>query len=149
MRAATNSRRQGYVAARNMAGKEMKMPRVSGTSGLALFDYKFGQTGVHETEADSYDGNLGAKYIEVPVRPKFRQDDTKVHLKIIYDEDTHRILGGQIMSTEDLVESINTISVAVNAGWTLEDLALVDFFFQPDFDRPMELSKRTCSKRIR
>lgn len=133
---ATNSRRQGYVAARNMAGKDMKMPRVSGTSGLSLFDYKFGQTGVHETEADSYDGNLGAKYIEVPVRPKFRQDDTKVHLKIIYDEDSHRILGGQIMSTEDLVESINTISVAVNAGWTLEDLALVDFFFQPDFDRP-------------
>jgi pyruvate/2-oxoglutarate dehydrogenase complex dihydrolipoamide dehydrogenase (E3) component len=35
------------------------------------------------------------------------------------DEDTHRILGGQIMSTEDLVESINTLSVAVNAGWTL------------------------------
>ena len=31
---ATNSRRQGYVAARNMAGKDMKMPRVSGTSGL-------------------------------------------------------------------------------------------------------------------
>ena len=47
---ATNSRRQGYVAARNMAGKDMKMPRVSGTSGLSLFDYKFGQTGVHETE---------------------------------------------------------------------------------------------------
>lgn len=133
---ATNSRRQGYVAARNMAGKDMKMPRVSGTSGLSLFDYKFGQTGVHETEKDSYDGNLGAKYIEVPVRPKFRQDDTTVHLKIMFDEDTHRILGGQIMSTEDLVESINTLSVAVNAGWTLEELALVDFFFQPDFNRP-------------
>ena len=44
------TRRQGYVAARNMAGKDMKMPRVSGTSGLSLFDYKFGQTGVHETE---------------------------------------------------------------------------------------------------
>ena len=70
------------------------------------------------------------------MRPKFRQDDTTVHLKIIFDEDTHRILGGQIMSTEDLVESINTLSVAVNAGWTLEELALVDFFFQPDFNRP-------------
>jgi pyruvate/2-oxoglutarate dehydrogenase complex dihydrolipoamide dehydrogenase (E3) component len=43
------------------------------------------------------------------VRPKFRQDDTTVHLKIMFDEDTHRILGGQIMSTEDLVESINSL----------------------------------------
>ncbi|MHD0396693.1 FAD-dependent oxidoreductase [Staphylococcus simulans] len=133
---ATNSRRQGYVAARNMAGHDLKMPRVSGTSGLSLFDYKFGQTGVHESEKENYDGHLGATYIEVPVRPKFRQDDTTVHLKIIYDEDSHRILGGQIMSKEDLVESINTLSVAINAGWKLEDLALVDFFFQPNFDRP-------------
>ena len=33
---ATNSRRQGITAAKNMAGKDATMPRVSGTSGLAL-----------------------------------------------------------------------------------------------------------------
>lgn len=64
------------------------------------------------------------------------QDETKVHMKVVYDKDSHRILGGQIMSKEDLVESINTISVAISAGWTLEQLAMADFFFQPDFDRP-------------
>ena len=42
----------------------MTMPRVSGTSGLQLFDYKFGQTGVHGTEADSYDGNLGQNMLK-------------------------------------------------------------------------------------
>ncbi|PAK74360.1 NAD(P)/FAD-dependent oxidoreductase, partial [Lentilactobacillus parakefiri] len=31
---ATNSRRQGVVAAKNMTGNDMTMPRVSGTSGL-------------------------------------------------------------------------------------------------------------------
>lgn len=133
---ATNSRRQGAVAAMNMTGKSIQMPKVSGTSGLSLFDYKFGQTGLHGFEADNYDGKLGAKYVEELVRPKFMQDETKVHMKIIYDEASHRILGGQIMSKEDLVESINTLSVAINAGWTLEQIALVDFFFQPDFDRP-------------
>lgn len=133
---ATNSRRQGAVAAKNMTGKSFKMPKVSGTSGLALFDYKFGQTGVHGFEAQNYDGKLGSKYVEELIRPKFMQDETKVHMKIIYDEDTHRILGGQIMSKEDIAESINTLSIAINAQWTLEQLALVDFFFQPGFDRP-------------
>ena len=47
-----------------MLGKEMTMPRVSGTSGLQLFDYKFGQTGIHGTEIDNYDGNLGQTYVE-------------------------------------------------------------------------------------
>lgn len=133
---ATNSRRQGVIAAKNMTGQSIQMPKVSGTSGLALFDYKFGQTGVHNFESENYDGNLGSKYVEEMIRPKFMQDEAKVHMKIIYDEDTHRILGGQIMSKEDLVESINTLSIAINAGFTLEQLAFVDFFFQPDFDRP-------------
>ena len=35
------------------------------------------------------------------------QDDTTVHMKIIFDQDSHRILGAQIMSKEDLAESIN------------------------------------------
>lgn len=133
---ATNSRRQGVIAAKNMTGKSLKMPKVSGTSGLTLFDYKFGQTGIHGFEADDYNGNLGSKYVEELIRPKFMQDEQKVHMKIMFDKDTHRILGGQIMSKENLAESINTLSVAINAGWTLEQLALVDFFFQPDFDRP-------------
>ncbi|MGI2315035.1 FAD-dependent oxidoreductase [Staphylococcus saprophyticus] len=133
---ATNSRRQGVIAAKNMAGKSLKMPKVSGTSGLTFFDYKFGQTGIHGFESDNYNGNLGSKYVEELIRPKFMQDEQKVHMKIMFDKDTHRILGGQIMSKENLAESINTLSVAINAGWTLEQLALVDFFFQPDFDRP-------------
>ncbi|CUT97630.1 NADH peroxidase [Staphylococcus capitis] len=128
---ATNSRRQGVVAAKNMT-----MPRVSGTSGLQLFDYKFGQTGVHGTEVDSYDGNLGQKYVEELIHPKFMQDETTIHMKIIYDEDSHQILGGQVMSTEDVTASINTISMAISAGYTLEQLAVQDFFFQPDYDRP-------------
>ena len=133
---ATNSRRQGITAAKNMAGKDATMPRVSGTSGLALFDYHFGQTGVHGSESDQYDGNLGQTYIEELIRPKFMQDQTKVHMKMIYDKDSHKILGGQIMSKENVIESINTISVAISANYTLEDLAVQDFFFQPDYDRP-------------
>lgn len=133
---ATNSRRQGVVAAKNMVGKDMTMPRVSGTSGLQLFDYKFGQTGVHGSETDSYDGHLGQKYVEELIHPKFMQDGTTIHMKIIYDEDSHKILGGQVMSIEDVTASINTISVAISAGFTLEQLAVQDFFFQPDYDRP-------------
>ncbi|OLS07052.1 FAD-dependent oxidoreductase [Staphylococcus warneri] len=133
---ATNSRRQGVTAAKNMLGHDMTMPRVSGTSGLQLFDYKFGQTGIHGTEKDNYDGNLGQKYVKELIRPKFMQDEIPVHMKIIYDEDSHKILGAQLMSKENITESINTMSIAISAGYTLEQLAVQDFFFQPDYDRP-------------
>lgn len=57
-------------------------------------------------------------------------------MKIIYDEDSHKILGAQLMSKENITESINTMSIAILAGYTLEQLAVQDFFFQPDYDRP-------------
>ena len=57
-------------------------------------------------------------------------------MKIIYDEDSHKILGAQLMSKENITESINTMSIAISAGYTLEQLAVQDFFFQPDYDRP-------------
>ena len=51
------------------------------------------------------------------------QDDTKIHMKIIYDKDTHLILGGQVMSKEDITASINTISVVISAGSHLNTLS--------------------------
>ena len=112
-----------------MLGKEMTMPRVSGTSGLQLFDYKFGQTGIHGTEIDNYDGNLGQTYVEELIRPQFMQDDTKIHMKIIYDKDT--AYGGQVMSKKILLLLLSNI-----CWFHLEQLAVQDFFFQPDYDRP-------------
>ena len=133
---ATNARRQGVIAAKNMAGKDLKMPAVSGTSGLSLFDYDFAASGLHESESDKYDGKVGSKYVEELIRPKFMGDETKVFMKILFDEETHKILGGQLMAKENITPAINAISVAISAGWTLEDLALADFFFQPGFNRP-------------
>ncbi|MFO8478928.1 CoA-disulfide reductase, partial [Staphylococcus aureus] len=42
----------------------------------------------------------------------------------------------QLMSKDNITESINTMSIAISAGYTLEQLAVQDFFFQPDYDRP-------------
>lgn len=132
---ASNARRQGVIAAKNIAAGEnkYKMPEVSGTSGLSLFDYHFAATGVKDVDADTLDTEVDSKYYETVVLPKFMKDETKVAMKIHFEKDSHRIVGAQIMSTEDYTESMNVISVAISAGFTLEDLALQDFFFQPEY----------------
>lgn len=135
---ATNARRQGVVAALNIAGKDVTMPAVSGTSGLAFFDYHFAQTGTHDIdlEKEALCVDVESHYVEEKVRPDFMNDDVTVAMKIFYETDSHRILGAQMMSKANIVESINTLSLAVSAEMTLEDLALADFFFQPEYNRP-------------
>ena len=58
------------------------------------------------------------------------------YLKLVYEQKTLRILGAQVRSKEDLTQSINTLSVCIQNGMTVEDLAFVDFFFQPHYNKP-------------
>lgn len=134
---ASNARRQGVVAAKNLLhGNKMPMPSVSGTSGLALFDYNFASTGIKDANLASLELEVESKYHEEQILPDFIGDTTTVHMKIHFEKDSHRILGAQLMSRQNVVTAINTVSVAISAGWTLEQLALADFFFQPEYNRP-------------
>lgn len=134
---APNARKQGVIAAKNAMGDALKMSSVNGTSGLAFFDLKFATTGLNDSTLDSYDGEVKSYYCEEKVRPAFMDDgDVSVEMKIFYDAETEVILGAQFLSTEDITQAANTISLAISAKMTLTDLAQADFFFQPEFSRP-------------
>ena len=134
---ATLARRQGVVAALNAMGTKTKMPAVNGTSALSFFDYKFVSTGLSQNGVGLYDGKVASKYVEERIYPDFmRKENNLVHMKVYYDEDTHRVLGAQFMSKHDVSSAIAALSIAIASDWTLEQLALADIFFQPEFDRP-------------
>lgn len=134
---ATNARRQGVIAAKNATGERIKMHGVNGTSGLKFFDLKFAITGLDDTNLDDYDGEVKSYYTEERLRPSFMRDGgILVRMKIFYDAETEVILGGQFLSTEDITEAANIISIAISAKMTLSDLAKADFFFQPEYSRP-------------
>lgn len=133
------SRRTAAVAAKNALGDDSyKEGRFAGTSGLELFDFFFASTGIKDANADSYDGNVKSHYVEERIYPDFmHKDNNKIMMKVHYDADTEKILGAQLMAKgHDITASINTMVVAIAAGWTLKDLAYADFFFQPNLNRP-------------
>lgn len=60
----------------------------------------------------------------------------KVTFKVVYEKSSRRIVGAQLTSKADLTQSINTISVCIQNGMTVEELAFIDFFFQPHYNKP-------------
>ncbi len=72
-------------------------------------------------------------------RPEFMPTHDEAMLKIIYDSKTRVILGAQILSKVDLTQSINTLSVVIQNKMTIDELAFVDFFFQPHYNKPWNL----------
>jgi len=138
---ATNARRQGRYAAKNLVEANNPFPGVQGSSALRVFDYKFASTGLNDQMADRLKVETKSVLLDQDTLMDFIPADRKERMlfKLVYDPATHEILGGQIMSKEDLTANINAISIAIQTKFTIEQLAYADFFFQPEFDTPWNL----------
>ena len=149
---ATNARRQGRIAGKNACGIPATTPLVSGSSALPVFDYKFASTGIKEGTADQFGIETKSTLVTDTFRPAFvpaANGNAKVWFKLTYDPQTTRILGAQVLSTADMTQNINTISLAIQAKLTLADLAYADFFFQPGLDRPWNIINLAAQTALR
>ncbi|HFI0464007.1 TPA: FAD-dependent oxidoreductase [Streptococcus suis] len=133
---ATNAVRMGALVGKNINGDKVAYRGTQATSGLHLFGWNIGSTGVTENSAPVFGLDTRAVYVEDNYRPEFMPTNEKLYMKLVYEVGTKRIVGGQIMSKYDCTASANTLSLAVQNKMTIDDLAYVDFFFQPVFDRP-------------
>ncbi|MGY4105384.1 FAD-dependent oxidoreductase [Ignavigranum ruoffiae] len=133
---ATNAVRMGTLAGKNIDGDKVKYRGTQSTSGLHLFGWNIGSTGVNEGSAKVFGLDVRTVYVEDFYRPEFMPTNEKLYMKLVYEVGSQRIVGGQVMSKYDCTASANTLSLAIQNKMTIEDLAYVDFFFQPVFDRP-------------
>ncbi|WP_379130067.1 FAD-dependent oxidoreductase [Paenibacillus sp. sgz500958] len=133
---ATNAVRMGTLVARNLVSNTIPYMGTQGTSGIKIYEDNIAGTGLTE-EAAKHEG-IDAESVVITdnYRPEFMPTFEQVLLKVVFERTTRRILGAQIMSKMDLTQSINTVSVCIQNGMTVDQLAFIDFFFQPHYNKP-------------
>ena len=136
---ATNAVRMGTLVGLNIKGPNVKYVGTQGTSGIKIYNWSISSTGLTEGVAKDAGINYGTVTVTDNNRPEFMPTYDEATLKIVFDKNSRRILGGQIISESDLTEKINTLSVCIQKEMTVEELAFVDFFFQPHFNKPWGL----------
>lgn len=133
---ATNAVRMGMLIGKNIIEPKVRYRGTQSTSGLHLFGYNIGSTGVTVGSAASFGLEVRSVLLKDNYRPEFMPTTEEVMMQLVYEVGTYRIVGGQVMSKYDITQSANTLSLAIQNKMTIEDLAFVDFFFQPHFNRP-------------
>ncbi len=146
---ATNAVRTGVVAAMNLNGPKIAHPGVQGTNGIAVFGFNLASVGLSEV-ACKMEKDLVYKTVlhEDDARPTFMPENHKVMTKIIWEAKTGRIIGGQIGSTGHHEDAIIALSLAIQTKTTITDLALLDIFFLPHYDKPVHWLSETAIKGI-
>ncbi|MBC5629577.1 FAD-dependent oxidoreductase [Clostridium sp. NSJ-6] len=146
---ATNAVRMGTLVARNINEPTLKYMGTQGTSGIKIYEQCISSTGLTEGVAKATTNyNVASVTLEDNYRPEFMPTYEKALIKLVYDKDTRRILGGQIASKIDLTQFMNTLSVVIQNNMTIEELAMTDFFFQPHFNKPWSILNSVALKAL-
>lgn len=128
----TTANKQGRVAGENAAGGSAAFAGVLGTGIARVFELEISRTGMSEKECRE----KGIKYISHTVKsrtaahPGYSGD---VWIKIIADEKSKRILGGQIVGHPGSGKRIDVMAAAITLGARLEDLFDMDLAYSPPF----------------
>ena len=137
---ATNAVRMGTLVAKNLVNPTLKYMGTQCTSGIKIYDLCIASTGLTEEVAKNTTNlNVSSVTATDNYRPEFMPSFEEATVKLVYDKDTRKVVGGQIISKMDLTQFMNTLSVVIQNEMTIEELAMTDFFFQPHFNKPWSL----------
>jgi NADPH-dependent 2,4-dienoyl-CoA reductase/sulfur reductase-like enzyme len=145
---ATNAIRMGFLAAKNLKSKIIKSPGTQGTSSIKIFDLCLSSTGLTEVAAKSRNLDIKTVIHTDNYIPEFMPKYKPATLKLTYDAKSHVLLGAQLYSEENHSQVINTLSVCIQNKMTIEDIALIDQFFLPHFNKPFNLLNATALKAL-
>ncbi|GEK28366.1 FAD-dependent oxidoreductase [Furfurilactobacillus siliginis] len=137
--------------AANLVGEANSIQGVQGTSALRCAGYDFATTGLNTVMAAKMNMTVSSVYV---TQNKLMDDvpaerNHQIWFKLFYDQASGRVLGAQIMAQTDVTEVINTISLGIQLGVTVRQLADADFFFQPELSRPQSIVNVAAQRALR
>ena len=129
--------RQGLLVGRNIETPTVKYMGTQATSAVQLYDLSLAASGLTRAGAERRGLTVRETSLTEDYRPDFMLTTTPVTSILTWDPETRKVKGGQFCSKADISGAANVISMAIQAGFTIDQLANVDFLFQPNFDKPV------------
>jgi NADPH-dependent 2,4-dienoyl-CoA reductase/sulfur reductase-like enzyme len=136
---ATIANKLGRMVGENLAGAELEFPGTLGSAALKVLGLEAGRTGLSEKEAQQ----MGIDYRTVVIKDKCHTNycpgQSDIHVKLVYEATSKRLLGGQILGRKGAVYRIDALAVAITMRVTTEQLGMLDFAYAPPFSRTWDV----------
>jgi CoA-dependent NAD(P)H sulfur oxidoreductase len=130
---ALRANRAGWAAADNVCGKLIELPGIAGTAVFKVFDLEVARTGLTLDEAK----NFGFHPVKVTIKTRSRAHAhpgaSKIHVHMVGDAKTGRLLGIQMVGKEGIAHRINAVAVALHNQMTVKDYCQTDLAYAPPF----------------
>jgi CoA-dependent NAD(P)H sulfur oxidoreductase len=129
----STANKQGRVAGTHAGGGEARFGGVVGTMTVRCFDLAVSSTGLTAAEAR----RLGYEIEETSIKAKdishYYPGASDMHVRLVIEAGTGRLLGGQIVGSRGVAKRIDTLATALHNHMTIEDLQQLDLAYAPPF----------------
>lgn len=125
--------KQGRIVADNICGVNSEYKGTQGSSVIKLFDMTVATTGINEQQAKAN----GIEYEKVILTQNshagYYPGATAMTVKLIFEKETYKILGAQIVGYDGVDKRIDVIATAIRAGMKADELKDLDLAYAPPY----------------
>lgn len=125
--------KQGRIAADNVCGGNSRYTGGQGSSVIKIFDMTAASTGINEKTASSL-GYSSDKVILSPMsHAGYYPGGRVMTMKVLFEKDTYRLLGAQIVGFEGVDKRIDVLAAAIRVGLKAYELTELDLAYAPPY----------------
>ncbi|MEK7826748.1 MAG: FAD-dependent oxidoreductase, partial [Thermodesulfobacteriota bacterium] len=125
--------REGRVIGSNLGGGDERFGPVVGSGAVKVFDMNVSSTGLTTKAAQEAGFDVGVAWGSFTDRADYYPGFENLHLKLLYDRKTTKLLGLQGYSKGEVVKRIDVFASLLKHGGKLEDLLDAEFAYAPPF----------------
>lgn len=125
--------KQGRIAADNICGNDSIYKGSQGSSVIKIFDMTVGTTGLNERTAKNAGIACDKIYLSPANHASYYPGGTTMTMKVLFEKDTYRLLGAQIVGYDGVDKRIDVLATAMQAGLSALDLADLDLAYAPPY----------------
>jgi NADPH-dependent 2,4-dienoyl-CoA reductase/sulfur reductase-like enzyme/rhodanese-related sulfurtransferase len=125
--------RQGRAAADNALGRQVRFRGAQGTAIVGVFELTAATTGASEKTLKRVGRPFRKIYVHPANHAGYYPGAEPMVLKLLFDPETGRVLGGQAVGGAGVDKRIDVIAVAIQAGMTVFDLEQVELAYAPQY----------------
>jgi NADPH-dependent 2,4-dienoyl-CoA reductase/sulfur reductase-like enzyme len=145
----TIANKQSRVAGINIGGGYSTFKGVVGTAITRVCDTEIARTGLSEVEATEAGFAFNSTVIEGSTRAGYLPGKKNTTVKLVTEQRTGRLLGGQIVGEEGAAKRIDVLATALTARMNVEEMIDLDLGYAPPFSPiwdPVLVAARVASR---
>ncbi|HIZ89204.1 MAG TPA: CoA-disulfide reductase [Candidatus Mucispirillum faecigallinarum] len=125
--------KQGRIAADNIAGIKSSYRGTQGSAILKVFNLTAASTGITEKKAKHLGLNYEKSFTVSGSHAGYYPGAAEMFIKTIFDKDTGKILGAQIVGEDGVDKRCDVIAAAINFKATVYDLTKLELCYAPPY----------------